>query len=215
MVEQACRHKEHLSMNRIVILVIVLLFAVSCGTTRKAVESAQSVISDSTTTTQDVKTATNKTIDTTRTEHGKITITEIEFFPVIPDAPPIANDTRSVDSCGHTAKSPAQPNANVDLQNVGKFNGAVKSIKQTVIESDIEAKGKSDETKEQEQSKSNAIVSRQESEVHKQQEPAPDPYRWRYIFYVGLLLTAVLLYLKRAPILNWIKKILSGLRKIF
>lgn len=199
-------------MKRSFTLIVILLLIASCGTTRKAVESTQSVITDSTATTQEIKNATKKTVDTTRTEHGKITITEIEFFPVIPDAPPIADDTRVVDT---TKSTPARPSVNVDLQDVGKINGAVKSIKQTVIESDIEAKGESKEASDQEQSKSNANVSRQETESQKLQEPAPDPYRWRYIFYIGLLLTAVLLYLKRVPILNWIKKILSGLRKIF
>jgi hypothetical protein len=199
-------------MKRSVTLIVILLLIVSCGTTRKTLESTQSIVTDSAATTQEIKNATNKTVDTTRTEHGKITITEIEFFPVIPDAPPIADDARVVD----TAKSiPARPSANVDLQDIGKINGAVKSIKQTVIESEFEAKGESKEASDQEQSKSNANVSRQETESQKLQEPAPDPYRWRYVFYIGLLVVAILLYLKRVPIINWVKKILSGLRKIF
>lgn len=199
-------------MKRSATLIVILLLIVSCGTTRKAVESTQSVVTDSAATTQEIKNVTNKTVDTTRTEYGKITITEIEFFPVIPDAPPIADDVRVVD----TAKStPARPSANIDLQDIGKINGAVKSIKQTVIESEIEAKGESKEASDQEQSKSNANVSRQETESQKLQEPTPDPYRWRYVFYIGLLVVAILLYLKRVPIINWVKKILSGLRKIF
>lgn len=197
-------------MKRICTLIVVLLLFVSCGTTRKSVESRHSII-DSMATIQETKNGTKKTIDTTQIAHGKITITEIEFFPVIPDAPPIADDARVIDT---TKSTPARPSANVDLQDVGKINGAVKSVKQTVIESNIKSKGESKESSN-EQSKSNANVSKQEAESLKQQEPAPDPYRWRYVLYIGLLVVAILLYLKRVPIINWVKKILSGLRKIF
>ncbi|WP_289300850.1 hypothetical protein, partial [uncultured Muribaculum sp.] len=62
-------------------------------------------------------------------------------------------------------------------------------------------------------SEANAI--RENSNIQIKESPAPDPNRWRYAFYVSLLFVAVLLYLKRVPILNWIKKILAGLRRIF
>lgn len=114
---------------------------------------------------------------------------------------------------------PCQPKANkptakATLENVGKFTG-VKSIKQTVIESNVEEKGESRETEKQEQCKSEANAIREDSDIQIKEAPAPDPYRWRYAFYASLLFVAVLLYLKRAPILNWIKKILAGLRRIF
>jgi hypothetical protein len=36
-----------------------------------------------------------------------------------------------------------------------------------------------------------------------------------YIFYILVLISIALLYLKRVPVLNWIKTILSSIRKIF
>ncbi|MCH5216151.1 MAG: hypothetical protein J1F10_04355, partial [Muribaculaceae bacterium] len=46
-------------------------------------------------------------------------------------------------------------------------------------------------------------------------QPAPDPKRWRYIFYILAIGGVILLYLKRTPILDWLRRILSGLRHIF
>ena len=107
-----------------------------------------------------------------------------------------------------------KPTTKATLANVGEFAG-VRSIKQTVIESNVEKKGESKETEKQEQCTSKANAIREDSNIQIKEAPAPDPYRWRYAFYASLLFVAVLLYLKRAPILNGIKKILAGLRRIF
>lgn len=198
-------------MNRVITLLVALALFVSCGTSRKLQQSSKETAIDSLMVQEIEKVNTEKSLKLTQTEHGKVTITEVEFYPPIPDPLPIPGCAKS-DS---TTSEQPQPNANIDLQNVGSIKGTVKSIKQTVIESEIEERGESKETENQEQSKSNANISRQETESIKQEAPAPDPYRWRYAFYISLLFVAVLLYLKRVPILNWIKKILAGIRRIF
>ena len=182
-------------MKKFITLVVVFELFVSCGTTRKLQQSTQESRIDSTATHEVGKAETERVVDTTMIEQGKITITEIEFFN------PVPNDTTA---------SPAK----AVLSNVGGFTG-VKSIKQTVIESQVEKKGESRDTEKQEQSKSNANVLREESDIQKKEAPAPDPYRWRYVFYISSLFVAVMLYLKRVPILNFIKKILAGVRRIF
>lgn len=95
------------------------------------------------------------------------------------------------------------------------FSSNIKSIRQTVLESDNETKGESKESEKQEESKCNANVSVAEENNHRVEQPAPDPKRWRYYFYLAAVGVVVLLYLKRVPIINWIKIILSGLRRIF
>lgn len=200
-----------MTMNRIIILLIAIALFVSCGTSRKLQQSGKETAIDSLAVQETEKVNTEKSLKLTQKETGKVTITEVEFYPPIPDPSPIPGYAR-----GDSTKSEhPRPTVNVDLQNVGTIKGAVKSVKQTVIESNIEERGESKETENQEQSKSNANVSRQETESQKQEAPAPDPYRWRYAFYISLLFVAVLLYLKRVPILNWIKKILAGIRRIF
>lgn len=193
------------SMKRVIAIVAVFALLVSCGTTRKVQETKQTSYADSMAVQEVEKKELSKFIDTTRSEHGKITITEIEFeHPVPLDTPRRKPNVSPV--------SPPTTKAKVD--NVGEFSG-VKSIRQTVIESNVEEKGESSENEKQEQCKSKANAIRENSNIQIKESPAPDPNRWRYAFYVSLLLVAVLLYLKRVPILNWIKKILAGLRRIF
>lgn len=192
-------------MKRIIAMVAAFALLVSCGTTRKVQESRQTSYVDSMAVQEVEKKDLSKFIDTTRSGHGKITITEIEFeHPA-----PLDTSMRKSDDVPAST-----PTTKATLENVGEFTG-VKSIRQTVIESDVEEKGESRESEKQEQSKCEANAIREESDIQIEQEPTPDPHRWRYIFYISLLFVALLLYLKRVPILNWIKKILAGIRRIF
>lgn len=204
-------------MKKIITFIALLVMLASCGATKKAIKTTETQL-DSLTVAKVVSEQTEKVVDTTRTEHGKVTITEIEFFPPTEIEQPQPEPDKPKDSDNRVADEPkkTQPTttASVDLANVGKVQGAVKSIKQTVIESDVEEKGKSEESSETNETESAATVTKTTESTDKNQEPTPDPYRWRYIFFIALLGVALLLYLKRTPIVNWIRKILSGILKI-
>jgi hypothetical protein len=204
-------------MKKIITFIALLVMLASCGATKKAIKTTETQL-DSLTVAKVVSEQTEKVVDTTRTEHGKVTITEIEFFPPTEIEQPQPEPDKPKDSDNKVADEPkkTQPTttASVDLANVGKVQGAVKSIKQTVIESDVEEKGKSEESRESNETESAATVTKTTESADKNQEPTPDPYRWRYIFFIALLGVALLLYLKRTPIVNWIRKILSGILKI-
>ena len=204
-------------MKKIITFIALLVMLASCGATKKAIKTTETQL-DSLTVAKAVSEQTEKMVDTTRTEHGKVTITEIEFFPPTEIEQPQPEPDKPKDSDNKVADEPkkTQPTttASVDLANVGKVQGAVKSIKQTVIESNVEEKGKSEESSESNETESAATVTKTTESTDKNQEPTPDPYRWRYIFFIALLGVALLLYLKRTPIVNWIRKILSGILKI-
>lgn len=204
-------------MKKIITFIALLVMLASCGATKKAIKTTETQL-DSLKVAKVVSEQTEKVVDTTRTEHGKVTITEIEFFPPTEIEQPQPEPDKPKDSDNKVADEPkkTQPTttASVDLANVGKVQGAVKSIKQTVIESDVEEKGKSEESSESNETESAATVTKTTESTDKNQEPTPDPYRWRYIFFIALLGVALLLYLKRTPIVNWIRKILSGILKI-
>lgn len=204
-------------MKKIITFIALLVMLASCGATKKAIKTTETQL-DSLTVAKVVSEQTEKVVDTTRTEHGKVTITEIEFFPPTEIEQPQPEPDKPKYSDNKVADEPkkTQPTttASVDLANVGKVQGAVKSIKQTVIESDVEEKGKSEESSESNETESAATVTKTTESTDKNQEPTPDPYRWRYIFFIALLGVALLLYLKRTPIVNWIRKILSGILKI-
>jgi hypothetical protein len=145
----------------------------------------------------------DKVIDTTKTERGKITITEIEFYP-----PPNGSDT-----VNHI---PATNVGGMDLPIIGNIKeAAIKSIKQTAIELNAEQKGQSNESSETKGNQEQVILANNKQSSQESIAPTPDPYRWRYIFGIFAILAVGLLYRKRIPVLNWIKKILSNIRRIF
>ncbi|MDR1055862.1 MAG: hypothetical protein LBL90_08610 [Prevotellaceae bacterium] len=187
-------------MKKIVVFMLCLVL-LSCASTRKSVQTIST--NDSFIQSNESQSAkVDKVIDTTKTENGKITITEIEFYP------PNGSDT-----VNHT---PAINVGGVDIPNIGNIdNAAIKSIKQTTIESESETKGESKESSSTEINKNESAVANTEKTVMIDEEPAPDPYKWRYIFYILLVGVIAFLYLKRVPILNWIKTIISGIRKVF
>lgn len=126
-----------------------------------------------------------KVFDTTKIESGKITITEIDFYT------PTKSDVGVIN------------------------NAAIKSIKQTTIEKSSEQRGENKETSKSKIQQKEAVAIKNDKTSQTRTSPAPDPYRWRYIFYIVTIVAVVLLYLKRQPLLNWIKKLLSVIRRIF
>jgi hypothetical protein len=68
-------------------------------------------------------------IDTSYTEKGSMTITEIEFFPV------------PIDSVPATGTSAHIPSGSISFKDFNFSGGAVKSIRQTVLEKEVEQKG--------------------------------------------------------------------------
>ena len=204
-------------MKNRIIFIALLAFLASCGATKKSIKTTETHI-DSLTFAKVVSEQTKRMVDTTRTEHGKVTITEIEFFQPTEIEQPQQEHNKPKDSDSKAAnklkKTQPTTTTSVDLSNVGKVQGAVKSIKQTVIESDVEEKGKSEESSESNENESAATVTKTTESTDKNQEPTPDPYRWRYIFFIALLGVALLLYLKRTQIVNLIRKILSTILNI-
>lgn len=203
-------------MKRTFFFMLLSLMLFSCASSRKIQQTTATSVVEAETITEATKTETEKFVDTTRTESGKVVITEIIFdtTPVVVNPPESQPDARASPESGKAATT-RTPTATVDIPGVGKVSGNIKSIRQTTLESENENKGISKETQKQEDSKCNANVSVAEGNNKRVEAPAPDPKRWRYVFYSIALALVVLLYLKRAPIINWIKRILAGLRRIF
>lgn len=120
----------------------------SCASTRKSVQT--SCTTDTSIDKVDSQTMkTEKAIDTTKTEDGKITITEIEFFPNVNNGSK-SDTTKSAINVG-----------GLNIANVGSIkNAAIKSIKQTTIEKKSEQKGKSNESSESEKIQSTVVATK-------------------------------------------------------
>lgn len=193
-------------MKNIFIFILCMLM-VACASTKKSTQTTKETANILAQVDESHSADTEKFIDTTKTESGKITITEIEFYPPNANEPPPGNK--------ESPKSTSNVSG-LSLPNVGNIgNASIKSIKQTTIEKDSEKKGESKESSSITNVKNEATLTNTEKTAKVETSPAPDPYRWRYIFYTLLLGTIAFLYFKRIPVLNWIKTILSNIRRIF
>lgn len=181
-------------MKNVIFLMLAVLFAACAGTKRVVDVSVSKVDSVSIATTTDVQV--ERLINTTTNERGRVVITEIEF------------------SQSDTSDLIASLSIRDATLNIGAIRGKpIKSIKQTAIEHEDERKGESKEKHNDKEQKQSASLRKEHGKQTKQIAPAPDPYKWRYIFYLSLILLTGILYFKRIPIINWIKKILCGLVK--
>lgn len=181
-------------MKNVLFILLALLLS-ACANTKRVVDvSASKVDSASIATTTAVQI--ERLIDTTTNKMGRVVITEIEF------------------SQSDTSDVIASLSIRDGALNVGAIRGKpIKSIKQTAIEHKDERKGESKEKRDDKEQKQSASLQKEKVKQTKQVAPAPDPYRWRYIFYMSLVLLTGILYFKRMPIINWIKKMLCGLVK--
>ena len=179
--------------NALFLLLALLLSA--CASTKRVVNvSASKVDSVSIATTTDVQV--ERLIDTTTNERGRVVITEIEFSQS--DTSDVIASLSIIDG----------------TLNIGAIRGKpIKSIKQTAIEHEDQKKGESKEKHDGREQKQSASLQKEKMKQTKQVAPAPDPYRWRYIFYLSLVLLTGVLYFKRILIINWLKKTLCGLVK--
>ena len=153
-------------MNRILCIALFFgLFLAGCASKKKIAHTAETVsIATAKSELQRVETIT--VTDTTRVERGRITVTEVEFFPV-------------------DASSPVHP-----------FPPAIKSFRQTVIERETERRGESMEATSETVTIDETAAMKSETVSTIEVEPAADPKRWRYVFYILVFGVGVLAYLK-------------------
>ena len=181
-------------MKRAVMMLAVVLLA-SCSLKKKSVE-ASVVKVDSTAVAVSSKARVERLVDTTITTTGRVVVTEVEF---------------TTDSTAGTIGSVVFGMSSIEV--AGITGRPFRSIKQQVIESVQERRGESKESEEGEEGKQVASVQREVSRLSKEVAPAPDPYRWRYIFYLSLIGIALVVYTKRVPVIGWLRRMLSGLIK--
>lgn len=181
-------------MKRAVIMLAVAL-AASCSLKKKSVDTSVVKV-DSTAVAVSSKAKVERLIDTTITTTGRVVVTEVEF---------------ATDSNAGTIESVVFGASGIEV--AGITGRPVRTIRQQVFESIHERKGESQESEEREEGKQSASVRSESSHVSKVLAPAPDPYRWRYIFYLALIGCGVVLYAKRTPIIGWLRRMLSGLIK--
>lgn len=178
------------------IWLFLLFMFVSCRASRDVRREDWTASMDSMISSSEQTRRMRRVIDSTTVEMGKVTLTDVIFFG--PDDMP-----------GDGARE-----GDVHLPAFGDVKGSIKEIRQTVIERDVERNGKSEESEDGEERRRDAELSERQNQIQRQESMRSDAFNNRMAFGLFAFSIAVLLYLKRVPIVDWIKKILAGLRKV-
>lgn len=182
-------------MCKVIHYLILLFLFVSCRASRMIREDLTASI-DNVIASSDQLRLMCQTIDSTTIEMGKVTITDVIFF-----------DPYELPSVGAR-------DGDVHLPAFGNVKGSIKEIRQTVIEREVERNGKSEESDYLDERQRSAELSMLQNQVQRQESTRPTVFARRVVFCLAVVAIALLLYLKRVPIVDWIKKILAGLRKV-
>ena len=186
-------------MKHFIIFVLALILS-ACASSKKAstLEKTESSV-DSVVVSENLVKNTFFDIDTSKVKEWGFTITEIEYFP--PDSD--ANAMQMQCKCNAFAFNNKPPSG---------VTGSIKKWKQTKFGSKVEQKGKTKQAEYSDSEKQAMQNRRNDTTINKEQIRTSVRVNW---FVVSAIFAAILLlYLKRVPILNAIRKILSSIRRI-
>ena len=173
-------------MKHLFVLFLALVL-VSCASSKKATSKVETSMSiDSSATSESVVKASIMDFDTTFSKDVGITITEVEFYP------PTSSDANA------PKKKPP--------------HGNIKRLKPTIIGARVKTEGHTKQGDTLAVNKNNSVKRKQDTTTIKEQTSERRTFHWWY--YVVIVGVVALLYLARMPILNAIRKILTGCRRI-
>lgn len=125
-------------------------------------------------------------VDTTQKENLEITYVKLEFYPPAgpaeQEAPPAAGPYFYPDFyAGNIAEKPPA-------------TGAIKSIERYTVKAKREQSGVSESAESTSVNRMEEKTEHISREAEVSEQPAADPYRWRYIFWIIVLVIAVAAY---------------------
>ena len=200
------------------IVVIALLLAVllsGCSTPRKLAGSTKETAKTEEKRDETTAAEFRRTVDSTKTEGVEVTYTKIEFFPPEPD-------TRQTKPDAMQAGGPSNPAADTPKNrpkepkekqppDTGR-QGAIKSIETFTVKQKAEATGVTQEEQKTETTKTEEVNTDTDKETDITEKPAADPYRWRYIFGILVLLVVAFFFLRKTKVFT---AVVGFFRKLF
>lgn len=200
------------------IVVIALLLAVllsGCSTPRKLAGSKKETAKTEEKRDETITAEFRRTVDSTKTEGVEVTYTKIEFFPPEPDTLPTKQGTTKTGGPSKTvADTPKnRPKEPKEKQppDTGK-QGAIKSIETFTVKQNTEATGVTQEEQKTETTKTEEVNTDTDKETDVTEQPAADPYRWRYIFGILVLLVVGIILLRKTKVFT---AVVGFFRKLF
>lgn len=201
---------------RLFLLVLVAFLFGGCAATRKTTSISKEkshVVEDKTETTEKAFT---QLIDSARTEGLEVTYTKIEYFA--PEIPELREVTAKVEP--KPEKKPDNPVTKTERKPQQREKppptGAIKSIETYTVSQQTQATANIKTTEDTKIDTDIVTTTESDRADEMVEEAAPDPYRWRYIFRILLILVAII-----TAAYFWLRKtkvatsIFSIVKKIF
>lgn len=201
-------------------LITVLLFAFSvsligCSTPRKLAGSTKETAKTEEKRDETTAAEFRRTVDSTKAEGVEVTYTKVEFFPPEPEGREVKPDTTQTgDPSKPVADTPKnRPKEPKEKQppNTGR-QGAIKSIETFTVKQKTETTGVTQEEQKTETTKTEEVNTNTDKASDITEEPAADPYRWRYIFGILVLLGVAFFLLRKTKVFT---AVAAFFRKLF
>jgi hypothetical protein len=190
---------------------LCVLLLTGCRTPKKLTSHTMETVTSNEKQNETTSSETYNFVDTTKKQDVEINYVKVEFYPPSPNDKPgtIPDDSTLPEnlSSNIVSSNPDKPPNN---------KGAIKSIEVYTVKSKGEQSG-INESKENTQVNRNA---EKNEDINRQAEiteqPAPDPYRWRYILaiIIAVIVAGTGLYLGLRKT-KWIAVIISFMKKLF
>lgn len=194
---------------RILISVIVgflVLFLIGCSAPRKLAGAAKETQQVEGKRTESSKSEVSLSVDTTKRTGVEVTYTKIEYYP------PGPNDNSQYEEEPIKEPEGAKPDNKKPLSNDSKKppnnNGSVKSIEQYTYKQTTEEAGATKQENKTEGTFYDEVSANKTAEEETTEEPSADPYRWRYI--LGILIVVAIIFVLIAK-----SKVFAILRSFF
>lgn len=201
-------------------LITVLLFAfavslIGCSTPRKLAGSTKETAKTEEKRDETTAAEFRRTVDSTKTEGVEVTYTKVEFFPPEPEGREAKPDTTQTGGpskpVADTPKNRPKEPKEKQPPNTGR-QGAIKSIETFTVKQKAETTGVTQEEQKTETAKTEEVNTDTDKESDITEKPAADPYRWRYIFGILVLLGVAFLLLRKTKVFT---AVAAFFRKLF
>lgn len=193
-------------MKHIIVFLLALVLS-ACASSKKASYNKVETSTDSSSVADNVVKRSFVDIDTSKVSEWGMTITEIEYFP------PSCNDANASISDANAMQVQSKCNASASSnKHPSVATGSVKRWKQTTIGARMEQKGETKQTELSDSTKQATNKRRSDKTFTKEQTKTTFNVNWWIVS--AIFASIILLCLKRVPIKNTIRKILTAIRRI-
>ncbi len=191
---------------------LLIGFLTGCSTPRKLTASKQ----EKTTVdqaTKETNTGSSSTfVDTTKTNGVEITYTKIEYYPPEPNKEPDPKPEGQV-TPGKTSQPEGSRNKEpTPAKKQPPNKGHIKSIEQLTVKQNSEDKGVSQNQEANASTKEETTTTDTDKKEANTEQPAADPYKWRYILAILIIVIVAVVWLKKTKVG---KAVISFIKKFF